>query len=114
MLVSRHSTTGRPGYRGAHGRRARRQSQEHAVTEQIDKLVAVACDEGDYLGEQFMGWFLKEQVEAMALMARMLPIADRATANLFELGNFVAREIGSPPRQAHAPRAAGGRTLVEL
>src|SRR6185312_12125035 len=41
--------------------------QERAVTEQITRLAAVARDEGDYLGEQFMQWFLKEQVEEVAL-----------------------------------------------
>lgn len=83
--------------------------QERTVTEQISRLAAVARDEGDYLGEQFMGWFLKEQVEEMALMGKLLRVADRAGTNLFELENFVAREIGSPARQSDAPRAAGGR-----
>jgi ferritin len=32
--------------------------QERAVTEQVSRLAAVARDEGDYLGEQFMQWFL--------------------------------------------------------
>src|ERR1700737_700554 len=70
--------------------------QERAVTEQISGLAAVARDEGDYLGEQFMQWFLKEQVEEMALMTSLVRVADRAGANLFDLENFVAREIDSP------------------
>ena len=37
--------------------------QERAVTEQIGALAAAARDEHDFLGEQFMQWFLKEQVE---------------------------------------------------
>ncbi len=40
--------------------------QERTVTEHISRLAAVARDEGDYLGEQFMQWFLKEQVEEVA------------------------------------------------
>jgi bacterioferritin B len=83
--------------------------QERAVTEQVSRLTAVARDEGDYLGEQFMQWFLKEQVEEMALMTMLLRVAERAGPNFFELENFVAREIDSAPRQSDAPRAAGGR-----
>src|ERR1700730_14218068 len=30
--------------------------QERAVTEQVSQLMAVARDEGDFLGEQFMPW----------------------------------------------------------
>ena len=43
-----------------------------------------------------MQWFLKEQVEEMALMTTLVRVADRAGANLFDLENFVAREIDSP------------------
>jgi bacterioferritin B len=83
--------------------------QERAVTEQVSRLAAVARDEGDYLGEQFMQWFLKEQVEEMALMTSLVRVADRAGANLFDLENFVAREIDSPHSASEAPGAAGGR-----
>ena len=83
--------------------------QERLVTEQVSRLAAVARDEGDYLGEQFMQWFLKEQVEEMALMTSLVRVADRAGANLFDLENFVAREIDSARSVADAPAAAGGR-----
>ena len=83
--------------------------QERAVTEQVSRLAAVARDEGDYLGEQFVQWFLKEQVEEMALMTSLVRVADRAGANLFDLENFVAREIASARSTADAPAVAGGR-----
>ena len=83
--------------------------QEKTVTEQVSRLAAVARDEGDYPGEQFMQWFLKEQVEEEALMSSLVRVADRAGANLFDLENFVAREIESPGRVSDAPVAAGGR-----
>jgi bacterioferritin B len=82
--------------------------QERTVTEQISRLAGVARDEGDYLGEQFMQWFLGEQVEEVALMTTLVRIADRAGANLFHLEDFVARELGSAPTDAAAPKAAGG------
>jgi bacterioferritin B len=83
--------------------------QERLVTEQVSRLAAVARDEGDYLGEQFVQWFLKEQVEEMALMTSLVRVADRAGANLFDLENFVAREIDSARSVADAPAVAGGR-----
>jgi bacterioferritin B len=82
--------------------------QERAVTDQVSRLAAVAHDEGDYLGEQFMQWFLKEQVEEVALMSTLLRVADRAGSNLFELETFVAREVEKVPAGAGAPQAAGG------
>lgn len=40
--------------------------QERTVTDQVGRLTAVARDEGDFLGEQFMQWFLQEQIEEVA------------------------------------------------
>jgi bacterioferritin B len=82
--------------------------QERAVTDQVSQLTAVARDEGDYLGEQFMQWFLQEQTEEMALMTTLVRVADRAGANLFDLENFVAREVASAPTGMGAPHTAGG------
>jgi bacterioferritin B len=36
-------------------------------------------------------------------------VADRAGANLFDLENFVAREVGPEPAGVGAPSAAGGQ-----
>jgi bacterioferritin B len=83
--------------------------QERAVIDQVTQLAAVARDEGDYLGEQFMQWFLQEQIEEVALMTTLVRVADRAGANLFDLENFVHREVGWAPAGSGAPPAAGGR-----
>lgn len=82
--------------------------QERTVTDQISQLARVARDEGDYLGEQFIGWFLREQVEEVALMTTLLHVADRAGANVFDLENFIAREVGAVSPEPGAPRIAGG------
>jgi ferritin len=66
-------------------------AQEQEVTENIKELFAAARAENDALGEQFMLWFLKEQVEEVASMTTLLNIARRAD-NLFDIENFVARE----------------------
>ncbi len=82
--------------------------QERAVTDQVSQLANVARDEGDYLGEQFMQWFLREQVEEVAVMTTLLRAADRAGHNLFDLENFVAREVSAVSPEPGAPRIAGG------
>ena len=68
-----------------------------------------ARDEGDYLGEQFMQWFLKEQVEEVSQMSTLLAVVDRSQGNLFDVENFLAREsVGDDGSDATAPEAAGG------
>jgi ferritin len=81
---------------------------ERTVTDQIGRLAGTARDEGDYLGEQFVQWFLKEQVEEVALMTTLFRIAERAGSDLFHLEDFVAREIPTPAGDPVAPKAAGG------
>ncbi|MGD1108721.1 MAG: ferritin-like domain-containing protein [Mycobacterium sp.] len=83
--------------------------QERAVTDQMSRLAAVARDEGDFLGEQFMQWFLQEQIEEVALMTTLVRVADRAGANMFDLENFIARELATPPAGMAPPHTAGGR-----
>jgi bacterioferritin B len=55
--------------------------QERAVTEQIVALARLAREEGDLVGEQFLGWFLEEQREEVARMAALLAIIERAVAS---------------------------------
>lgn len=82
--------------------------QERAVTEQISRLASVAREEGDYLGEQFMAWFLKEQVEEVATINTLVRVAERAGANFFHIEDFVARELSAAAADPTAPKAAGG------
>jgi ferritin len=82
-------------------------AQEKAVTEQIKALFAKAREESDFLGEQFMLWFLSEQVEEVASMTTLLTIAERAGTDWFEVETYVAREIGRDNGPS-GPAAAGG------
>jgi bacterioferritin B len=82
--------------------------QERTVTEQVTRLAGVARDEGDYLGEQFMQWFIAEQVEEVSRMTTLVRIAERAGDNLFNLEDFVAREMAAAATDPSAPKAAGG------
>ncbi|GAB3286143.1 ferritin [Parasphingorhabdus pacifica] len=83
--------------------------QEREVTEEIVTLARTAREEGDYLGEQFLQWFLKEQVEEVSQMSTLLAVVDRAKGNLFDVENFLAREdVGDDGDDHTAPKAAGG------
>lgn len=68
---------------------------ERTVTKQVEALSAAARSDGDFLGEQLMWWFLGEQVEEEALFTTLLNVAERAGDNLFDLEEFVARDINS-------------------
>ena len=84
-------------------------AQERTVTSQFEALIALARRENDYLGEQFMHWFLKEQVEEVASMATLLQVANRVGENVMLLEDYLAREAA--PHEAGdptAPPAAGG------
>ncbi|MGQ0840487.1 ferritin [Actinokineospora sp.] len=83
--------------------------QERAVTDDVVALAKAARDEDDYTGEQFMQWFLKEQVEEVAQMSTLLTVVKRANGNLFDIENFLAREaVGESGGDPTAPRVAGG------
>ena len=82
-------------------------AQEKQVTEQIEGLFAAARAENDALGEQFMLWFLKEQVEEVASMSTLLTIVTRAS-NLFDVENYLSRESVGEGADPSAPAAAGG------
>ena len=83
--------------------------QERTVSTQISELFAVAREEGDYLSEQFVQWFLKEQVEEEATMTEILDVAERVRDLPMTLEEYIAREKpGGDHADPLAPPAAGG------
>jgi bacterioferritin B len=82
--------------------------QERRVTEQINGLAAAAREAGDYTSEQFMQWFIKEQVEEVATMSDLLRVVERSKDDPMEIENFMARELsGDEGEDPTAPHAAG-------
>jgi bacterioferritin B len=82
--------------------------QERRVTEQINALAAVARSEGDYTSEQFMQWFIKEQVEEVATMSDLLRVVERSRESPMEVETWMAREHGgAAAADPTAPRPAG-------
>jgi bacterioferritin B len=83
-------------------------AQERRVSEQIAALAGIARDEGDYQGEQFMQWFIKEQVEEVASMSSLLKVVERARDNPLLAEEYLARESAAEAADPTAPHAAGG------
>jgi ferritin len=83
--------------------------QERRVGEEIYALFELARETRDYRAEQFMQWFVKEQVEEVALMQDLLSVVERSRDNLLLADEFVAREaLGEGHEDPTAPPPAGG------
>jgi ferritin len=81
--------------------------QEKRVTEQINGLLRTAREESDFASEQFMQWFIKEQVEEIAKMSDLLAIVTRNRNDLEDIEEYVAREQNGGDSDKAAPRKAG-------
>ncbi len=85
-------------------------AQEREVSEQINALAATARDERDFAAEQFMQWFIAEQIEEVATMSGLLAVAERSRDRVAEIEDFLAREHpGEDGPDTAAPRQAGGQ-----
>ena len=82
--------------------------QERRVSEQINGLLRIARDEADFASEQFLQWFIKEQVEEVATMSDLLAVVRRNVDDVENIEEYVAREQGGEEAEAGAPRMAGG------
>ena len=84
--------------------------QERRVTAQITALAALAREEGDLVGEEFLNWFLKEQREEVSSMSDLLKLVERASeSNLLLAEESLARTaVGDGGVDPSAPPAAGG------
>ena len=81
--------------------------QERTVTEQINGLLRTAREESDYASEQFLQWFIKEQVEEVATMSDLLAVVTRNRDDVEDIEEYVARELGGEGEDPTAPRQAG-------
>jgi ferritin len=84
--------------------------QERRVSDQCAALVRVARESGDFAGEQFMQWFIKEQIEEVAKMSTLLRVVERAGDDALRVEEFLAREGdgGGAATDPSMPAAAGG------
>lgn len=81
--------------------------QEKRVTDQINGLLRIAREESDFASEQFMQWFIKEQVEEVATMSDLLAVVRRNVDDIEDIEEYVAREQSNGGDDPTAPRQAG-------
>ena len=79
-------------------------TQEMKVTDEINHLVSLAVSEGDHASNQFLQWFVTEQVEEVDTMTTLLQTIKHAAGNLLLVEEFVRRN------QQHA---AGGEAAAD-
>jgi ferritin len=83
--------------------------QEKRVSDQVAALARIARDEGDYASEQFMQWFIKEQVEEVSSMSDLLRVVERAREDPMRAEEYLVRETtGGEGADPTAPPVAGG------
>ena len=83
--------------------------QEKRVTEEINDLFKLARESGEFRAEQFLTWFVKEQVEEVSSMTDLLNVVERSKDNPLLIEDFLAREqIGDQGADPSMPPAAGG------
>ncbi|RNL62561.1 ferritin [Nocardioides marmoriginsengisoli] len=82
-------------------------AQEKRVSEQIFALTRTAREENDFAAEQFMQWFIKEQVEEVSTMNDLLTVVTRAKDDVNAIEEYMRREQGGEGADATAPPIAG-------
>ena len=66
------------------------------------------AQEGDYSSEQFMQWFIKEQIEEVATMSDLLRVVERSQDHAMDIEDYLAREqLGEAGDDPTAPHPAG-------
>jgi ferritin len=81
--------------------------QEKQVTAQINDLTRIARENHDYASDQFMQWFIKEQVEELAKMSDLLAVVTRSKDDYERIEDWVAREDKGIESDPTAPPIAG-------
>lgn len=70
-------------------------ASENKVSNEFRHMAKVAVENGDWTGFQFLQWFIEEQVEEEAKMAKLLDLVESGI-NLFQaeslLGDFVGED----------------------
>ncbi|WP_168583664.1 ferritin [Gephyromycinifex aptenodytis] len=84
-------------------------AQEKRVTTQIHELARIAREENDFGAEQFLQWFIKEQVEEVATMGDLLTVVSREDISINDIEAYIAREQGGGSSDLTAPRIAGAK-----
>jgi len=64
---------------------------EMQVTKEINHLMDLAIKENDHIAQEFLRWFVNEQLEEVSTMDTLLSVIRRAGDNLLWVEDFLAR-----------------------
>lgn len=79
---------------------------ENEVTDQINDLMDMAIEEKDHIAQEFLRWFVTEQLEEVSTMETLLKTIRRAGDNLLWVEDFLARTPLGQGKTTPAPKAA--------
>lgn len=79
---------------------------EKEVTEQINALMNLAIEQRDHGAQDFLRWFVTEQIEEVSTMETLLNTIRRAGDNLLWVEDFLARTPLGQPQAGGAGGAA--------
>jgi bacterioferritin B len=65
--------------------------QEKKVTDEINNLMRIATEEGDFSSQSFLQWFVNEQVEEVDTMTNLLQTIKHAGGNMLWVEDYVRR-----------------------
>jgi ferritin len=78
------------------------------VTRQINALMDLAVHNNDHISQDFLRWFVTEQLEEISTMERLLSIVRRSKDNLLFADDYLARNPIAPPAAEAGGRAGSG------
>ena len=64
---------------------------EMQVTKEINNLMDMAIKDNDHISQEFLRWFVSEQLEEVSTMETLLSVIRRAGENLLWVEDFLAR-----------------------
>ncbi|MBI3159082.1 MAG: ferritin [Chloroflexi bacterium] len=76
---------------------------EETVTQQINGLMDIAVGDKDYISQQFLAWFVTEQLEEISKMSTILTVLKRAGDNLLVAETYITDFLA---------KAAGGQAAA--
>ena len=79
---------------------------ELEVTRQINALMDLAIQQKDHIAQDFLRWFVTEQLEEVSTMDTLLRVVRRAGENLLWVEDFLARTPLTGPADQGAPAEA--------
>ena len=80
---------------------------ELEVTRQINGLMDIVVEQRDYMGQDFLRWFVTEQREEVSTMTTLLNIVKRAKDNLLRVEEYLARRPDPHAGEAGGESKAG-------